>query len=73
MKNEKKYKLIKVKGVYNIIHRLFYLIKQLSLDDILTITKSAKRKTASHSLFLHVSDTCMINSAFVIKTESLKH
>lgn len=39
----------------------------------LTRTKSAKRKTASHSLFLHVSDTCMINSAFVIKTESLKH
>ena len=73
MKNEKKNKLVKAKRIQNIIHRLFYLIKQLFLYDILTETKSAKRKTASHSPFLHVSDTCMITSAFVIKTESLKH
>lgn len=73
MKNEKKNKLIKAKRISNNIHRLFYLIKQLFLYDILTKTKSAKRKTASHSPFLHVSDTYMIKFAFVIKTESLKH
>ena len=49
------------------------LLDKATVYDILTKTKSAKRKTASHSPFLHVSDTYMINSAFVIKTESLKH
>ena len=46
---------------------------QFSVDGFLTRTKSAGRKVTSPSLFLHGSDTCIINSAFVSNTESMKH
>lgn len=51
----------------NIIYRCFYL-KPLSLYT----AKSTKRKITFHSLFLHVCDTYIFNSAFVSKTEMKK-
>lgn len=46
---------------------------QLSVDDFLTRPKPAGEKLHCNFLFLHVSDTLIINSAFVSKTECMKH